>query len=431
MLDLDILSEDYWKIAQNVSNLKKDLENAKEELWKKEHNEKEIIKEKNEIFNAFNQENTKLKDSLQSLLTKKEKLKQSKIKLQEELFEVKKKHQEEFLRSEQSLQSISKELYIQNAEIDIQKETINRIEHQKKRLNDDLNTLQTENIQIRNEHIKTELQYENLKIKYQNIMDTFTDVQNKAKKHDEIIEEIDKKNKLIEQLTTTVSNHDNIIEKLQKLIEQLKQALESQRQQFIQKEKSYEKTIKDLMEQINSEKVSKQVKAAEAMKLKKQLTLRENDDTLINVSKEEIMRYKTRLIEAETKAADMAIELDRMVKTENYYKDTIKNKNEIILQLETRFENSSSIMKNEKDDMAEKEKMIQQAIESLKKCFLCHNCKSNISSKVLIPCTHLTCDACMPNNDKCLICEERVLFSSAGSFLNLLNSLCSRFERII
>ncbi|OMJ87916.1 hypothetical protein SteCoe_10237 [Stentor coeruleus] len=431
ILDLDINCEDYLKIIENVSNLKKELENTKEELLKKEHSEKEIIKEKNDIYNVLTQENTKIKDSFQSLTTKNCKLKLSKTKLQEELFEVKKKHQEEFLRSEQSLQTLTEKLHMQNTEIQTQKEAINRVEHQKKRLNNDLDALETENTRIRNEYIKTEVQLENLKIKYQNIMDTFTEVQSKAKKHDEIVEEIDQKNKLIELLTTAISSHDITVEKLQKQIEQLKQSLESQRQQFIQKEKVYEKTIKELTEQINSEKISKQVKTAEAIKLKKQLTLRENDDTLINVSKEEILRYKTRLVEAETKTAHMAIELDRMAKTESYYKDTIRSKNEIILQLETRFENTEFAMKNEKNDIAEKDKMLQEAVESLRKCFLCHKCKLNIGCKVLIPCTHLACDVCMPNNDICVICQERILFSSAGGFLNLLNSLCNRLDRII
>lgn len=447
--DAKVEKENVLKINYQVEVLKKEIEKAHEELKKKEMGEKEMFKEKNELISALSQENSKLKDAYitkylkilcsnfiyryahKSLLTENKVLKEHFSKLNQELNDTNTKLQISEMTSKQALDKITNDFILQTNELEQLKDILIKNDTQKRRSTDDLSYLEAENAQIRNEYLKSECQLESLKMKYKNLSDHLSLYETKAKKYDESLEDISNKNRLLVILNAKVSDNDSTIEKLRNYTEQLKQALESQRQQFLQKEKSYEKAIQDLTEQVNNEKVSKQVNAAEAIKFKKQLTLRDSDDTLSNVSKDEIMRYKNRLADAETKAAYLVIEVDRMMKTEAYYKEVLKSKNEIISQMESQIEIYIGNMKLAKEERSEIKDKVFYCVENLRKSFLCQNCKESRCCFAVFPCQHLFCGVCMPKNSRCPLCGEGITLNSAWSFLENLDSLSSKIEEIV
>ena len=106
---------------------------------------------------------------------------------------------------------------------------------------------------------------------------------------------------------------------------------------------SYQASIQDLLEQLETEKLSKEVNISETIKLKKALILKETDETIGNFSKEEIQRYKHRLHNSEAESVNYEIEIAKLTRNQEYFKSLLKTKDEIILKLEIQLSRSHSV----------------------------------------------------------------------------------------
>ena len=77
--------------------------------------------------------------------------------------------------------------------------------------------------------------------------------------------------------------------------------------------------------------------------MKKALTIKETDETIGNFSKEEIQRYQNRLNTLETEVINSEIEIEKLNRNQEYLKNLIKNKNEIISKLEFQIESQQCL----------------------------------------------------------------------------------------
>ena len=92
--------------------------------------------------------------------------------------------------------------------------------------------------------------------------------------------------------------------------------------------------IQDLLEQVNIEKEKKMAQIAETAKLKRALTLRDTD-SVSNFSKEELNRYQQKISQQDKEFGEALIEIEKLKKNIEYYQCVLKNKDEIILKLES------------------------------------------------------------------------------------------------
>lgn len=193
------------------------------------------------------------------------------------------------------------------------------------------------------------------------------------------------------------------------------------------KEIEYEKMIENMMEQVNSEKARTALQAAEAAKLRKTMTLKDND-SFNNFSKEEISRFQQKIIQLDKENGELTSEVEKLRKNIEYFSFLNKNKEEVIQKLESentslKFISSSSIFDFSKTNL----KLLETYIHDW---MVCQKCKEGVSMYLSHPCSHILCSKCEPASKTCPICSHGLTHTTLFTDFNNLREISSILPRL-
>jgi myosin heavy subunit len=424
-------------LTETIANIQNDLVKTQELLKRKEITDGFIRKERKEDLNGLSNENSNLKALIQELSRKIDKLKSDKAKLKQQCLQIKTESQELTERTGSALNELKLDLQEKNQECDQLKDLLFRNENSKKRLTESMKDLETNMIKNRNDYLKVEQQYELLKQKHQNLIEQLMTVEEKAKKYETTMRKLENQSVSIISLEQKHSEDTDIIKKLNKTLSRLERTFEVHRLEWRIKEENYQKSIQELLNQVENERVNAEKQVAETLKLKRNLSLRDSEESLSGFVRDEISRYASRLLQAETESTNNAIEVEKLRKTLNYYKDLIKNKDEIISQLEacsTPFkceQEDKEIKEYEGKDQEIKECELRDALILVKAHLMCQNCSMEKSKILISPCGNYICQECKPQHNICPVCMEKYSNCTQCSLFESLDNLSLKLQTIL
>ena len=180
--------------------------------------------------------------------------------------------------------------------------------------------------------------------------------------------------------------------------------------------------IQDLLENVNIEREQKFAQSIETCKLKKALTIRDTE-SMINFSKEELSRYQQKLQNQEKSIVDQSLEIEKLKRNIDYYKNLIVSRNEIISKLECQL-----------NSLSKEETFRNEYIDHIKNIFKnflqCQSCKIGITTVLISPCFHLFCSECEPKENSCIVCHQDVNEINAFKYYNTIREIVLSLESI-
>ncbi|OMJ83466.1 hypothetical protein SteCoe_15566 [Stentor coeruleus] len=449
---------------------KENLENEKKKYHDLEEKYNLMVLEKsmNESYMAKSSD-SKLSDYDKSALTinfYKSQLEEMKIKLQIEL-----------TKSDKEVNSIREELHIKNLELDQISNLLSKTDLQRKRyaetvkiLETELQTLKNDNTELNNKIFEANSQ---LKFSIQNLATE----QNKAQTFENGCKELDS----LKSLTDSLKQQSEIVSKenssLKAEVHDLKTVFSKSKNKWREKKRRLKEKIINLTEKIEKEKLSISSKVADSIKIKKNYTIREHEqnaafskETISRLqvltekiekeklsisskvadsikmkknytireheqnaafSKETISRLQVKSSELEEKYNNIKTENDRLMKSLEYYKNSLENKSKTIGVLETKL---SKITENELDIGSSGENgkiitMLEKNIHEISDAIYCNNCKKErVSEYLMIPCEHTICSKCVTFEENCPICLNSARIFAIGVFSDILGKFNYQVE---
>lgn len=413
-------------ITETIQNLQNELAKAQDQLKRKE---KLTFKEIKDEIHSLTSENQSLKNYIQELNKKIDKLKNAKNRLKQQIQQIEKDFQDSLCKNEAQLTEVKLEIKDKTLEIDQLKEILNRSENQKKRLADSLKEMEMELNRTRNEHMKIEIQHEALKRRQQNMVETLTVYEEKARKYELTAEQLENQNLSLCSLELKHSEDADIIKRLKKNHESLQYTFEQHRQKWHSKEQNYQNHIQELLTQVENERVHTEIQIHENLKLKKTITLKDCDESLSGFTRDEVSRYVNRIQQAEIEVTNSAIEVEKMKKTIEYYKELVINKNEIINRLESQVQKSNKVERKE-SQIEDENVELKDALVVLKANLMCQNCLMEKSCFLVSPCGNFICKECKPQNKNCPVCEKKYEVCTPCSLIEILDNLCQKLQKV-
>lgn len=413
-------------LAEAVRDLKAEAARLQESV--KAGSERTGAKDRKDELALVCSENSNLKSMVQELNCKIDKLKVSKARAKQMILQVKVESQETNERIEAALKDLKLDLHEKTQECDQLQDLLTRNENMKKRLVDNIKELETEIVRNRSDYIKVEGQYELLKKKHQNLIEQLSIVEEKAKKYESTVEKLENQSVSLSTLENKLSLDTDIIKKLQKALNSLENSFEINRAKWKRKEETYQKSIQELLVQVENERINTEKQTNEAIKLKKNLSLRENEESLSTFTRDEITRYVNRLQQAEAESTNYAIEVEKLKKTLDYYKELLRNKNEIICQLET---SSANVKTGQECENETKDFELRDALILVKAHLMCQNCSIAKSTFLIHPCGNYICDDCKPEHTLCPVCIEKYSICTPCSFFESLDNLSQKLQKVL
>ena len=171
----------------------------------------------------------------------------------------------------------------------------------------------------------------------------------------------------------------------QESLETVQKNFDNSRLAWREKENSYNNTIQDLLEQIQSERAKTQVQAAETAKLRRAITLKDND-SYVGIAKDEISRYQQKLMQIDREHNEAMSEIEKLKRNIEYYRHIVKNKEEVIKKLES----------------GQNPDKTGALVNKLAEMVQCCKCFAIGNSFISHPCLHVLCGACQ--GAECPIC---------------------------
>lgn len=417
-------------IIESIKNLQTELSKAQEQLKRKE---KLSFKEKKDDTVPLQSEIQSLKNYIQELNRKIDKLKAGKMKAKQQIQQNEKDFQDIINNKEVEISDIKLEVKEKVLEIDQLKEILNRSENQKKRLADSLKEMEIELNRVRNEYMKVDIQHEALKRKQQFMVEQLSVYEEKAKKYEMTAEQLENQNLSLCSLELKHSEDADIIKRLKKNADSLEYTFELHRQKWHNKEQKYQNLIQELLTQVENERVHTEIQVHENIKLKKAISFKDLDESLSGFTRDEVNRYVNRVQQAELEVTNSAIEVEKMKKTIEYYKELVRNKNEIINRLETETVNQISPVSLEvKESRMEEENVeLKDALVMLKANLMCQNCLLEKSYYMVSPCGNFICKECKPEHKNCPVCGVKYEVCTPCGLLGNLDDLCEKLKKVL
>lgn len=412
-------------ITETIQKLQSELTRAQEIIKAKERQEKLIQHTFREEINCLSTENSNLKTYAQELSKKIDKVKISKTKFKNQVEGAKTEVKVSIDKLEETIEELKSELITKSEEVDQLKEIISRNENQKRRNAETVKDIELELTNLRREYKRLDMNHEVLKVKHENLTAIFNETQNNLNLLQENNEKLELKLAKLESTELKNFEMKNEIKLSSDRIDSLKYVIEVQRQQFTKKEQTYHSSIQDLLEKLEQTQLLSNVNQAETMKLKKALTVKDFDDDLSNFTRDEVRRYLERMRLSEEISTGQMIEIEKLRKTQEYYKDLLSSKNEIIEKLVK--EKGASVETVTK----EKEKDLLEVIQELKSKISCCECKSSQKVSFLAPCHHVVCENCLPDIKRCPYCKAISTFTSPFSYLQSIHTLLRNIDELI
>jgi hypothetical protein len=333
-------------------------------------------------------------------------------------------NQTDLIKYEKLLQQLENTKKLKDSEIKDLKETITRIESQKKTYIEDLQTLEIQlfnerqtisQLSGKKEDLDQEVQrlHQKLEMKNEEILE--------RNKKIEALQEVKLKFKLSQKEIKAVRD-ENL--KLERINESMNEKYSHDKSSWTSEENKLQKMIFDLQEELNNEKIFNSIHLKELTKLKTALSAQ---DTRVNkdLILEEERRLKARIATLEMDLAEQKEACSKAQKNYEYNFLQVNEKSRNILELEEKLGKVLEEMKNpnflqtvekakilkerENAVMAEISK-ISYAIEAFENGMTCIVCLACLDSPVLIvPCGHAVCNKCLDLRSlTCPQCSEHV-----------------------
>jgi DNA repair exonuclease SbcCD ATPase subunit len=384
-------------IAESLTELGK-----MHEMIKRKNFERQSLVEYREEAMLLSSENNGLKEMNRELSSQIESLRQQAAEMKKLAEDEKKRPQENLQKLVQELEKLKQKFGDKEEEVEQLKEFLSRNETSK-----------------------------NMKVKCQNLIEHYAKCEEKAKKYDFTAEQLTNQSTNLSTLELKHTEDQEVISRLTDNMGSLKYSFELQKQHWYKKERAYQNSIQSLLSQLESSKLSTEVYMAEALKLKKSLTLHNSDEAIGNFTKEEILRYQARLNQAELLTTNLSIEIDQLHNTHDYYRNLLNSKNEIISQLELKVQDLVSTTEDKKQGLTDDHQEIKDILAYLRSSMICQNCCDEKGTAVVYPCGHLVCDKCRPEQQVCSVCSLAPCYSSPSIHLNVLESLNKQLEELL
>lgn len=416
-------NEQIHVISETIQKLQTELTRAQEIIKAKEKQEKLMQHSFKEEIHTLATENSNLKSYAQELSKKIEKVKTSKTKFKSQFEGAKNEVKDSIFRCEETIEELKSDLKSKSEEVEQLQEIITRNENQKRRNAESVKDIELELTNLRREYKRLDMSYESLKQKHQSLSELFNETEKTLNIYKENNEKLEEKASKLESFELKTFEMSTELKLNSDKINSLKYIIEVQRQQFTKKEQTYHSTIQDLLERLEQAQLLSNVSQAETSKLKKALTIKDFDDNLSTFTREEVQRYMARLHLSEEIAAGQQVEIEKLKKTQDYYKDLLSSKNEIIDKLQK--ENQA------RAEPVAKDKDLLELLRELRSKVHCYNCNSQHSVSFLAPCHHVFCEACLPSVKRCPFCQAISTFVSPSSYLRTVHSLLQQLEELI
>ena len=269
--------------------------------------------------------------------------------------------------------------------------------------------------------------FEELQIKYDKNLEALTIEKQKIYLIDELKEEIENARYQVDMIRDENTQIKTETQIAKESLDVVRKNFDNSRIAWRDKEIEYEKMIENMMEQVNSEKARTALQAAEAARLRKTMTLKDND-SFNNFTKEEFSRFQQKIIQLDRENGELASEVEKLRKNIEYFSFLNKNKEEVIQKLESensslKFISSSSIFEFSKTNL----KLLETYIHDW---MVCQKCKEGVSMYLSHPCSHILCSKCEPVSKTCPICNHSLIHTTLFTDFNNLREISSIIPRL-
>jgi hypothetical protein len=340
-------------------------------------------KEASLLMNDFSSTKSRLEDLENEI----KRLKNDKTRLKTELELNLQVQNESLTKSEARLFLLNEEIQEKDRDYEILKDQLKTSEQNRKKILEVSKELEIEMILTKKQKENIEKDLQELNQKHEDLLNEFRMERNKALAVDDLKQEVFQVNYEVSLIRD--ENKELVIAKNIALesLDTVQKNFDNSRLSWREKENSYNNTIQDLLEQIQSERAKTQVQAAESAKLRRALTLKDND-SYTNITKDEISRYQQKLMQIEKDYNESLNEIEKLKRNIEYYRHIVRNKEEIIKKIEIEL------------------KKPQDFFNAFKKLVSCEKCEMVGYSFITFPCKHLVCGHC--KSSVCPVCEEVV-----------------------
>ncbi|CAG9319737.1 unnamed protein product [Blepharisma stoltei] len=338
--------------------------------------------------------------------------------------EMRKNQQIETFKYEKLIQNISTEYKYKEAEIKELEELYKSSDSQRKFITESLRELE-----INNSQLTEKLEISNIKI--EELTDELNKLKEQAHQKEIQYEEIDKKAgktaKWKDRTKTLIEENKELRQRNLKLEKNLGEAankMEREKEKVRNSEYQSESKIRELQIELNNEKNINTVHSQEILRLKSSQVLKEKESSKFNVSNDD-SRSQSRIQQLETDLAKFKEENDKLLKTQEYFKNLLSNKTQQITQLEIQIDEAKAEINNPQfknlqlkfDELCLKEENIAKILDKIKDMFTafdaylsCCVCSNTVEDAVAVdPCGHLVCTKCKDDGDiNCPQCLQRI-----------------------
>lgn len=401
-------SEDY---AENVEKTEEKVfsfdENSSENI---KNNDKDVVKKAE--YDKIISENIELKALLSEANADFLQIKQEKNMVSAHLEQQTLQTQEFRNILETQIKTLHEEIDLKSKDYEVLKEQLKKSEFNRKKFIEAIKDLEVDTTIAKKKAEHSQKDLENLQVKYEAL-------QSELKLEKEKFLILEELNKEIEKLKYELGlmkaeKEEMYMEKCvaRESLEAVRKNFDSSRIVWRDKEINYEDIIKNLLEQIQTERGKNSVQVAETAKLRKALSLKDND-SFNTLNKDEIIRVQAKMAQLDKENGEFISEIEKLKKNIEYYTFLLKNKEEVIQKLNE--ENEEFRKKGEnleerfKFNEGYSEKSLQGVRKVLKNWMSCSICADGVSMSILKPCKHLLCSKCEPEDATCPICSSGIM----------------------
>ena len=384
-----------------MNSLKQELNNSQKTNKVHTQNQTRLKLQYETEIDQLTKENYYLEKNLENAGEKIRNLEAMKKGYVEELAEAKTKCQEALCNSANAMNGLKNELAERLQEVLQLQESLKRSENIRRKYCESVKDMEVENNMLKKQNATLEKSYENLAKENKNLSKEQSAAKLENLKISGLSKELEAVHNDNNALQAKCNKMEGTVREMQGIIDELRKEYDKNRFSWREKESAYENLLQELAEELSAEKEAKNVKITELKKIKKVLTLRDTD-SVSNFSKEELSRYQQKVLKQEKSNIDSSIEIQKLNKSINHYKNLLQHQSVIISRLESQVSTDTS--RSEGPLFSS----LERIIINLKDSLWCQKCKTNQSAILFFPCKHCGCAQCQSSQNTCPICGSAV-----------------------
>ena len=348
-------------------------------------------------IDQLTKENYYLEKNLESANDKIKKLEAMKKGYADELAETKAKNQEVLYNSANTMNELKNEIAEKSQEILQLQDNLKRSECTRKKYCESIKDMELEITLLKKQNLKLENACGNLAQENKNLSKELDAVKLENLKIEELSGKLQESYNDNAALQVKYEKLEGVTREMQETLDILRKEYDNNRVSWREKENAYENLLQEIAAELSSEKETKNAKITELKKIKKALVMRDTD-SVSNFSKEELSRYQQKIAKQEKNNIDSSIEIQKLNKSIDHYKNLLQHQSIIIAKLES--QTGTDLSRSEVPFSSS----IERIIINLKDSLYCQECKINQSTLLFFPCKHSGCTHCQASSNNCPIC---------------------------